>query len=166
MILAIEFIDPELFAEVSKVTNAEGTLTHVYVRYVSRTSREFTQLADNHFVAKGYTSMRQSDNNKNVCCSRYGTNTISITIAYGCDEKIALCHEFAHVLYVVPNLSGYMEYWNSSNHFNNGHNIADPSYFIQESVERSFLSRYDDYLNKAKSKGSSKHNIASHKKRK
>ena len=34
LLRTLEYIDPELFAKVSKVTNADGTLTHVYVRYV------------------------------------------------------------------------------------------------------------------------------------
>ncbi len=38
LISEIRSIDPELFEKVSIVANSEGTLTHVYVRYVDRTS--------------------------------------------------------------------------------------------------------------------------------
>ena len=80
LLAEIEFIDPELFAQVASLTNADATLTHVYVRYVSRSSEEFTYFTNNHFAAKAYTSVRQSPDNPNVCVSLYGTNTITITV--------------------------------------------------------------------------------------
>jgi hypothetical protein len=161
LLSSLEFIDPELYAQVSKVTNAEGTLTHVYVRYVSRVSEEYTSLANNHFKAAAYTSVRQSKDNENVCSSLNGTNTITITIGYGCDEKRALGHEFAHVLYVVPNLSTYTDYWNRSNDFCSGHSISDPSYTFLEYIEHNFEIRYNEYLKNMKNKDSSKLIVAS-----
>lgn len=160
LLSSLEFIDPELYANVSKVTNAEGSLTHVYVKYVSRVSEEYTSLAIDHFKADAYTSVRQSKNSDDVCSSRYGTNTIAITIGYGCDEKRALGHEFAHVLYIVPNLSAYLDYWNRSNDFCSGHSSSDPSYAFLESVEHNFEIRYNQYLKGVKNKGLTKLNMA------
>jgi hypothetical protein len=149
LLSAFQFIDPELFAKVSKVTNADGTLTHVYVRYVSRSSEEFTYFTRNHFPAKAYTSVNQSPDNQNVCSSFYGTNTITITIGIGCDEKLVLGHEFAHVLYIVPNLRKYtyfMKFRNMKvNIASHGHSPNDPSYAFLKSVEDSFASKYNKY---------------------
>lgn len=149
-ISAIEFIDPELYAQVSKVTNAEGTLTHVCVRYVDRTSQEFTELSKNHFVAFAYTSVSQSPTNKNVCASINGTNTISITVGKGTNDKILLAHEFGHVLYMVPNLSDYYDFLNRNKHklnkFANGHSPYDPSYAFVESIENEFRNKYKDFV--------------------
>ena len=161
LLSSLEFIDPKLYAQVSSITNAEGTLTNVYVRYVSRTSKEYTSLASDHFKADAYTGVRQSADNENVCSSYYGTNTISITIGYGCDERLALGHEFAHVLYVVPNLNKYMDYWSRNNDFCSGHSLSDPSYAFLESVEQNFKIRYNEYLKGVKDKGLSKLNMAS-----
>lgn len=145
----IAFIDPELFAQAANITNADGTLTHVYVRYVSRSSEEFTYYTNNHFKAKAYTSVRQSPDNPNVCMSLYGTNTITITIGIGCDEKIVIGHEFAHVLYIVPNLKEYshfMKYRNKKvNTACHGHSPNDPSYGFLKSVEDQFAFKYAQY---------------------
>ncbi len=152
LLSTFEFIDPELFAKVSKVTNADGTLTHVYVRYVNRSSEEFTYYTRNHFPAKAYTGVRQSPNNENVCTSFYGTNSITITIGVGCDEKLVLGHEFAHVLYIVPNLSEYtyyMKYMNKKvNTASHGHSPNDPSFAFLKAVEDRFAAKYNDYLSK------------------
>lgn len=161
LISSIEFIDPDLYAKVSKVANTEGTLTNVYVRYVSRTSKEFIYFTKNYFTAKAYTSARQSENNKNVCTSLYGTNTITVTIGYGCNEKIALAHEFAHVLYIVPNLSTYSNFLHRTNNYCQGHNLSDPSHTFLETVEDSFAIKYKKYLKNIKNTDSFKKNIAS-----
>jgi hypothetical protein len=152
LLSAFQFIDPELFAKVSKVTNAEGTLTHVYVRYVNRSSEEFTYFTRNHYPAKAYTSVNQSPDNQNVCTSFYGTNSITITVGIGCDEKLVLGHEFAHVLYIVPNLREYtyfMKFQNKKvNTASHGHSPNDPSYAFLKSVEDSFASKYSKYKEK------------------
>lgn len=149
LLAEIEFIDPELFAQVANITNADGTLTHVYVRYVSRSSEEFTYYTNNHFIAKAYTSVRQSPDNPNVCMSLYGTNTITITIGIGCDEKLVIGHEFAHVLYIVPNLKEYSYFMKFKNKKVNtachGHSPNDPSYAFLKSVEVRFALNYAEY---------------------
>jgi len=149
------FIDPELYSQVSKVTNAQGTLTHVYVRYVDKSSDEFTYFSREHFNAKAYTSVSPMANNPDICTSLYGTNTITVTIGIGCDELIALTHEFAHVLYIVPNLKEYvyfMKYRNSKINLTalHGHSWNDPSSAFIKSIENSFSARYENYITKNK----------------
>ncbi len=165
LLFTFEYIDPELFAKVSKVTNANGTLTHVYVRYVNRSSEEFTYYTRNHFPANAYTGVRQALDDENVCTSLYGTNTITITIGIGCDEKLALAHEFAHVLYIVPNLKEYtyfMKYRNNNvkNVPSHGHSPNDPSFAFLKSVNKRFETNYSNYESKAKSKGLSEQNTS------
>lgn len=168
LLVSIEFIDPDLYELVSNVTNADGTLTHVYVRYVNRLSDEFTYFTDNYFWAKAYTSGRQSEINSNVCTSLYGTNTITVTVGIGCDEKMVLCHEFAHVLFVVPNINEYSVFLKSQNkfiknYFSRGHSPLDPSATLSESVENSFSAKYKAYLKKVNDKDAFKQNLASRK---
>lgn len=138
-------IDSGLCAKVSRVTNAEGTLTHVYVKVVSRTSEEYINLSRHHYVACAYTSVGQEAINAHVCTSRAGTNTVTITVAYGCDALKALGHEYAHVLYIVPNLATYMKFWTSNDDFHNGHSKDDPSYFFLNEIEQNYLNRYIEY---------------------
>jgi hypothetical protein len=163
LISEISIIDPELFDLVSKMTNAEGTLTNVYVRYVDPNSKEIKYLSENYFKAFGYTSVAQDKINENVCSSFYSTNTICITICKGCDEKLALAHEFGHVLYIVPNLKEYIDFSKDRNYFinaksHNGHSSFDPSYPMLNSVEKSFKKKYKGYLERLNN-NSSDHQI-------
>ncbi|MDZ7604392.1 MAG: hypothetical protein U5K79_02135 [Cyclobacteriaceae bacterium] len=165
LLTTFEFIDPQLYSEVSKVTNAEGTLTHVYVRYVDKSSDEFAYFAREHFNAKAYTSVSPSANHPDICSSFSGTNTITVTIGIGCDELIALAHEFAHVLYIVPNLKEYVYFMKYRNKKTNpvaqhGHSWNDPGSTIFKSIEDSFTARYENYLGMTKISNSTAQNIS------
>jgi hypothetical protein len=160
-----ELVDPELYSQVSKVTNAEGTLTHVYVRYVDKSSDEFTYFSREHFNAKAYTSVSPMANHPDICTSLYGTNTITITIGIGCDEFIALAHEVAHVLYIVPNLEEYvyfMKYLNKKTNptAQHGHSWNDSSSAFLKSIEDSFTARYKNYITKTKISNTIDQNIS------
>ena len=151
LISEIKSIDPELFEKVSIVANSEGTLTHVYVRYVDRTSKQFIHLKENYFNDFGYTSVGQWKKNENVCESFYGTNTICVTIVKGSYPSKVLAHEFGHVLYIVPKLKSYINFFNNhsgyiNNKYSKGHSPYDPSYKFVKSIERSFLIKYINYL--------------------
>lgn len=165
LLTTFEFIDPQLYSQVSKVTNAEGTLTHVYVRYVDKSSDEFFYFTREHFNAKAYTSVSPSNENPKVCASLNGTNTITITIGIGCDEIKALAHEFAHVLYIVPNLKEYvyfMKYLNKKTNptAQHGHSWNDSSSAFLKSIEDSFTARYENYLGKTKISNSTGQNTS------
>ena len=150
----VKEIDPDLYKQVSKVTNADGTLTQVVVQYVSRVDDEYSNYVDNHFKADAYTSVRPNKDDNNVCESRFGTNTN--TIGYGCNARKALGHEFAHVLYIVPNLSAYFEYWKASDNFCNGHHIEDPSFDFLEKTENEFFQKHHEYTSRLKQELSAK----------
>lgn len=151
-------IAPELFAQVSEVTNAEGTLTHVLVRYVNRTSQEFIDLSKGHFVAFAYTGVSPLPSNKNICVSNGGTNTITVTVGKGNNAEVKLAHEFGHVLYMVPNLQDYFEFLHKFNKklnkFSSGHSPYDPSYAFVESVENIFRTKYIEYKKRMKTTAS------------
>lgn len=145
LISDIKSIDSELFELVSNVTNSEGTITQVFIKYVDRSSKECKDLGGTHFTASGYTVVGQWKTNKNICTSVYGANTISIIIVKGCDAPFALAHEFAHVLYMVPHLNSYLSFLKNTSmieKFNSGHSPYDPSYAFIKSVESSFKNKH------------------------
>ena len=160
LLTEVQEIDPELYQKVSGITNAEGTLTQVVVQYVSRVDDEYTMYVNGHYKADAYTSVRSCRENENICESRFGTNTITITVGYGCDEKKALGHEFAHVLYIVPNLSSYMDYWKRSEDFCSGHHIDDPSFDFLEKTEEDFFQKHHKFMKSINKNGSNKKHIA------
>lgn len=156
LINTFALVDPELFSQVSNVRNANGILTNIVVQYVSRVSKEFTYFTRKFYVAEAYTSVGQSKHDENVCTSRYGTNTITITIGYGTNEIKALGHEFAHVMYMVPNLKEYMEFSKRHQEFINGHSESDPGYFKLQAYEDRFMENYMQYMELKKGKDSFK----------
>ena len=152
LINLVKLIDPALFKAVSTVANAKGTLTHVYVRCVSSLDEDFARYANFHFNAKAYTSVSQAKGKVHVCRSPYGVNTITITVAKCDTEILALAHEFAHVLYTVPNLKTYTEFitriTNNMNarQFGRGHHPGDPGRHHMLSTERKFKENYARHL--------------------
>jgi len=153
LISTVKQIDSELYEAVSTVTNAEGTLTHVYVRCVGRLEKEFANYVNYYFNAKAYTSASPAKENEHVCRSLYGVNSIAISVAKGESEIIALAHEFAHVLYVVPNLKTYTAFIDkitnglTAKRFGRGHHPCDPSRHFMETIENRFKEKYVNYLN-------------------
>ena len=153
LISIVRQIDPELYNAVSNVVNADGTLTHVYVLCAYRTDEEIIYFSNKHFDAMAYTSVKPMVENENVCYSQYGMNTITITVKKCRNEIIALAHEFAHVLYVVPNLKNYAafirkeSYKYENNRFGTGHKEFDPSRDFVKSIEKRFKDKYLKYVN-------------------
>lgn len=166
LIQDIRTIDPELYEKVSTLTNAEGTMTHVYVRYTNRTSKEIRYLFEGQFKAFGYTSVMQDKKNEKVCVSYFGANTINVIVCKGCDEKFVLAHEFGHALYIVPNLKEYVSFSKDPNSLSNadshtGHSAYDPTNDMVKSVEDSFTLKYKDYLKRLERQNSKETNLAS-----
>jgi hypothetical protein len=162
----VRTIDPKLYERVSTLTNAEGTLTHVYVRYTTRTSSEIRYLFEGQFKAFGYTSVMQDKKNENVCVSYFGDNTINVIVCKGCDEKLVLAHEFGHALYIVPNLKEYVSFSKDPNSLSDadshtGHSAYDPTNDMVKSIEDSFTLKYKEYMNRLENQNSIETNLAS-----
>ena len=150
LIEKITKIDPKLFMKVSNITNAEGTPTNVYVRYVSKLSKEYRHYEKKHFKADAYTGVGQSKDNKHMCVSKSGFNSITITVGYCANEIKALAHEFAHVLYIVPNIDSYVTYWNQTERTKAGHKTSDPGYELVTRTENAFIQNYIKYVKENK----------------
>lgn len=160
LLIVLKQIDPELYASTSKVNDANGTLTQVFVRVVWLRDNEAKYFARDHFNAKAYTSLRPTKGNEHVCSSLHGNNSITITIIQGLSAIRALGHEFAHVLYIVPNLKEYMNYWKKSADFCSGHGIDDPSYAFMKVIEQRFFLRYKEFVKERKTKRENNLNMA------
>lgn len=152
LINLIKHIDSDLYRSASTVVDAEGILTHVYVRSVMRSDEEFKYFTNRCFDAIAYTNVWPLYENENVCYSQYGAYTITITVSNCAREILALAHEIAHVLYIVPNLKSYSAFIERINHqqtaklYGRGHHPNDPSCRHMKSVEKRFEERYSLYL--------------------
>lgn len=157
LLAEIKRIDPTLYHEVSTVVNAEGSLTHVFVKIMARSTDKFMTHASLDYSLTGYTNIGHWDQNPNVHASEYGVYTVSVVIGNTPDKLTAMAHEFGHVLYQVKNLKSYITYYkdeynqNSISKFGLGHDPIDPGHAFIKSIENEFRSKYRKYLKPSRS---------------
>jgi hypothetical protein len=131
---------PALFHEIDTIKNADGIVTDIYVSVVEQWS-----LCQGAYATTNFKCCKE---NPNSCLSEFGPNTVSIII----DERRntmtrSFIHELGHVLYLVPNLKSYLDYYHENytdffikKHGNRiGHKSNDPSHKVVMEV----LRRYD-----------------------
>jgi hypothetical protein len=143
-------IAPEMYNEMSSLTDITGQSVTVFVKFVpeSETMRG----------AAGTTNIACTEGNKNVYQSEYGPHTVSVKIASVTKSLILLAHEFGHVKYQVEHLATYREFY--SLHYQNdtfdaeyiGHNSNDLSGKSALKYEDRFRALYINYLSSNKLK--------------
>lgn len=154
----LSHIDPELYHKVDAVVDAEGSLTHVYVKVMARNTGKFIDHASQGYSMTGYTNLGHWEANPNVYASEYGVYTVSVVIGNTTDKLSALAHEFGHVLYQVENLKSYTAYYkqtynlNSISKFGLGHDPLDPGHPFVKSIENAFKDKLNQRRRLAKSK--------------
>ena len=144
LLTQFRFISPELYAAVDSIRSLTGEAVIVYVKFVPTTSMRHQ--------AQGTTNIAQCEVNEHTYWSEFGPNTVSVKIASLIKAMHLLAHEFGHVLYQVPNLARYIEFYEEtyltesfkSNYI--GHNDNDPSGRTALKCERQFKQDYLSYL--------------------
>ena len=129
-------IAPVLYNEIDTITNAYGTNTDVFVKFIP----------DEQMIKyqKGRLVMGQCAYNERVCYSEYGINTVSVIIYSKIRPLVVLAHEFGHVKHQVPNLKSYMDYYKETYQDRSfegyfvGHYPTDPSGKAARSNEKRF----------------------------
>ena len=103
----------------------------------------------------GTTNIAQAENDEDAYSSKYGFNTVSVSIVAIKQSLVLLAHEFGHIAYQVPNLKAYLKlyskYYRDHEYESNekGHDPNDPS----GQNARAYANRfYQQYLNFLKTK--------------
>ena len=121
----LKYYDPNLFETVNGIRDREGNQTNVYVKVIDN-------YGDKDGVY-GSTNLNQSTSNEHVYSSCHGDYSVLVKVASGPRALTLLVHEFGHVLYQVPNLASYVEYYNQVYKKDGyktkaqGHHPSDPS---------------------------------------
>lgn len=126
-------VDPDLYDWVDGIRDEKGRTVDVYVKIIYSPSSG----------VNGKTNLSRWE--KDNYYSEYGVNTVSVTVKMNQKIMYTLAHEFGHVLYQVPNLSSYMEYYlkNYKDHEREyGHKKGDPSGEMAELIEQQFANKY------------------------
>lgn len=137
LITSLRMIDPELYARLDQIRDAEGNLTDVYVHAIDALASGF----------KGYTNLDQKQSNPHVYTSEYGDHSVSVSVVFSNTRNSlkTLVHELGHVLYQVPNLAAYMEYYKQTylnlnyRGFRLGHHFTDPSHQMVRATMQRFM---------------------------
>jgi len=96
-------IAPGLYNEIDSIKDKTGRTVDVYVKFVH------ANLLPQPLSA--LTRVEQHEADENCSLSEYGINTVSISVAIEKKSLRFLAHEFGHVKYLVPNISGYLKYF-------------------------------------------------------
>ncbi|HEX6226209.1 MAG TPA: hypothetical protein VFZ52_17440 [Chryseolinea sp.] len=139
-----KMISPNLYNRIDSITDAKGGPTDVYVKFIPR--------EETLVMAGGLTYMAQSTDDKGVCFSEYGKQTVSVKIWIFSKALHALAHELGHIYYQVPNLESYIDFYKhvyrpystEANHL--GHAPYDRSGVSAMSFEKEFRKDYIHYL--------------------
>ena len=139
-----KMISPTLYNRIDSITDIKGRPTDVYVKFIPRDEARV--------MAGGVTYMAQSTDDKGICFSEYGRQTVSVKIWIFSKALHALSHELGHIHYQVPNLESYINFYQvvylpfstEANHL--GHAPSDRSGASAMSFEKEFRKDYINYL--------------------
>ena len=100
LLIQFQKIAPDLFNEVSSITDAKGRSVNIYVKIIPESGAAVK--------AWGMTYMNQLRDDCDAYVSEYGIHTVSVKIWAVKRALIVLAHEFGHVKYQVPHLASYI----------------------------------------------------------
>lgn len=98
-------IAPDLYAEVNNITDSRGRPVDVYIKIVPPESGGY------NFC--GVTALDQSKLDNDACSSEYGEQTVSVDVYASSTTLRVLAHELGHVVYLIPNLRTYFDFYRS-----------------------------------------------------
>lgn len=139
LINKFQLIDPYLYNQMRFLKNKNQNITDIYIKIVS---------GETYPGYNGITRVNQDQMDQNVCSSSYGRNSASIEIADNFSSLVHLAHEFGHLMYIIPNLSDYINYYHL--HYNillnsgklKGHDDSDLSGQSAQNATKHFISSY------------------------
>lgn len=140
LIASLRLIDPELYHRVDQLRDFEGNITDVYIHMLEKSGSK----------VKGFTNLEQSKSNPHVYTSGYGDYSVSVSVVFSSFRNSLKClvHELGHILYQVPNLQSYMQYFKETyltSDFRGdelGHLDTDPSHLSVKSTMLRFLAQW------------------------
>ncbi len=121
-------IAPEIYYTVDRIRDYEKNVTDIFVKIVDKS--EFNQEG-----ILATTNLAQSEKSEHRYHSEYCDGSVSVKVSNLNEWKTLemLAHEFGHVLYQVPNLASYLDYYYKAylkykHSISKGHGRYDPSH--------------------------------------
>ena len=96
-------ISPDLYHSIDTIEDCKGRPVDVYIRFIP--------IAEMKGSVAGTTNISQAENDEDAYYSKYGLNTVSVTITAIKQSLILLAHEFGHISYQVPHLRAYVKFY-------------------------------------------------------
>ena len=94
----------DTYNEVDTIRDRLGRKTHVYIMFVPVDKTKTVPCAT--------TNVAQTINDADAYSSEFGPHTVSVKVQLVNKALELLAHELGHVKYQVPNLKGYMKFYN------------------------------------------------------
>jgi len=151
LLVLFKSISPGMYHSIDTIKDSKGRPVDVYVRFIP--------IAEMKGSVAGTTNISQVADDEDAYSSRYGLNSVSVSIVANKQSLILLAHEFGHIAYQVPYLKMYVKFYlkKYKNHDDDsieiGHDPNDPS----GQNARAYVNRfYPDYLRFLKTKNNVK----------
>ncbi len=144
LLFLFKTISPELYYSIDTIKDCKSRLVDTYIRFVP--------MAEMKGNVAGTTNISQSENDEDAYYSRYGLNSVSVSIVANKQSLILLAHEFGHIAYQVPHLKKYVEFYLKcyKNHDIDsneiGHDPHDPSGQNARAFVNRFYPQYFQFL--------------------
>ncbi len=132
-------ISPDIFNQIDTIKDAKGRLVDVYVRFLPM------EKIDGSVAGRTNMPLEIGD----AYMSSYGLHTVSVQVVIGNDALSLHAHEFGHVMYQVPNIATYREFYRvqyilrTADSEEIGHHNTDPSGQKAFEFQKRFRLKYD-----------------------
>jgi hypothetical protein len=138
----LKAVSPGIFGLGDGLRDRQGRPTDIYIK-LAHEDRSRMPLAGANFLW-------QHSQDKDLSVSEYGDQSASIEIWVSCNTLLLLSHELGHVIYIIPNLATYVDFYNFAYARMKdityiGHKYQDPSGKSAEAFAKQFYSDWKTY---------------------
>ena len=139
LLLQFRMISPDIYNQIDTIKDAGGRVVDVYVKFLA------SEKMDGSVAGRTNIPMEGDD----AYMSSYGQHTASVQVVIGNDALSLLAHEFGHVMYQVPNIATYREFYRvhyilrTADSEEIGHHNTDPSGQKAFEFQKTFRLQYD-----------------------
>jgi len=138
----LKIVSPRIFGLSDSLRDKQGRPTDIYIKLVHE-DRSRIPLAGANFLW-------QHAYDKDLSVSEFGDQSASIEVWVDCNALMFLSHELGHVIYIIPNLATYVDFYNyaysrTTNISYVGHKHQDPSGKSADSFVKQLHSDWKEY---------------------
>ena len=138
----LKIVSPGIFGLGDSLRDKQGRATDIYIKLVHKDRSRIPLPGANFLWQNAY--------DEDLSVSEFGAQSASIEVWIDCNALMFLSHELGHVIYIVPNLARYVDFYNYAYSRMTdisyvGHKHEDPSGKSADNFVKQFYSDWKAY---------------------